>query len=277
MDGSRFDQVARALHALRTRRAAVATLGAALGAMALSARDSAGRKKHKHKKRKKTCAKTCRDGCCTSKKGRCVRPGQQSLSQCGTGGETCRSSGCRCSASLPCPEGQCCGSDGACGSCLVFETSTTHTGDLGGLAGADAICQGLAAGAGLPGSYLAWLSDDSGSPSTRFTRATVPYIRVDGEVVANSYGDLTDGSSLNRAINLTEEGTGGAISPNQVWTSTGDDGEQQVNPENCVAWTSGSAASTGDFGLKSSIAPSWTGSASQGCDNASRLYCFQQR
>ena len=278
MDDSRFDEMARSLTALRTRRTAVAALGAVFGAPALAVLDTGARKKKKkHHKRKKPCAQTCGDGCCTSKFGSCVRPGQQSLGQCGTGGETCRSSGCRCSASLPCPEGQCCDGNGACGSCLVFMTSSTHTGDVGGLDGADAICQDLADAAGLPGKYQAWLSDDSGSPSTRFTRATVPYIRVDGEVIANSYDDLTDGSNLNRAINLTEEGVGGAIAPNQVWTSTGDDGQQQLAPDNCDGWTNGTAAFKGDFGLKSSIGPAWTGSDTRNCDLESRLYCFQQR
>lgn len=275
MDGSHFYHIARSLNALRTRRSAVASLGAALSTPVLATLDANARKKHK--KRKKTCAQKCPDGCCTSKKGQCVRPGQQSLSQCGTGGEICRSTGCRCSASLPCPEGQCCDGDGACGSCLVFMTSTKHAGDLGGLTGADSICQGLADGEGLPGSYMAWLSDDSGSPASRFNRATAPYIRVDGEIVANSYDDLTDGSDLNRAINLTEAGVGGALSPNQVWTSTGDDGEQQVAPDNCNGWTNDTAAFNGDYGLKSAISGSWTGAGSRACNLDSRLYCFQQK
>src|SRR5689334_15005575 len=131
MDGSRFDQIARSLYAPRTRRAVMASLGAALGTSVLAA-DEAGAKK-KHRKRKKTCAKKCQDGCCTSKYGACVRPGQQSLSQCGTGGAICNSTGCRCSASSPCPEGQCCDGDGACGPCLVFMTSAARKGNLGGL------------------------------------------------------------------------------------------------------------------------------------------------
>ncbi len=36
-------------------------------------------------------------------------------------------------------------------SVFVFVTSTTHTGNLGGIADADLICNNLAAGAGLPG------------------------------------------------------------------------------------------------------------------------------
>jgi hypothetical protein len=161
--------------------------------------------------------------------------------------------------------------------CLVFVSSTTHTGNAGGLDGADAICQDLAVAAGRPGSYRAWLSDDSGAPSTRFIRASVPYVLVNGDIVANSYADLTDGSLLNRAISVTETGMSGGFAPNEVWTSTGDDGQQQLAPDNCNSWTNGTAAFKGDFGLKSSIGPSWTGSNFRNCDQASRLYCFQQR
>ena len=277
MDGSRLDSLARKFGAVQSRRTLTAVFGAALGGPLLTVGD-ANAKKKKGKKHRKKCAQKCQDGCCTSKYGTCVRPGQQSSGQCGTGGETCRSTGCpECTADRPCPEGQCCSGDGTCGSCLVFMTSSKHTGNVGGLDGADAICQELAEAAGRPGTYRAWLSDDSGAPSTRFIRATAPYVRVDGAIVANSYADLTDGSLLNTAINLTEAGTGGAISPNQVWTSTGDDGQQQLAPDNCNSWTNGAAGFNGDFGLKSSIAPSWTGSGTQACNLESRLYCFQQR
>jgi hypothetical protein len=34
--------------------------------------------------------------------------------------------------------------------------------------------------AGLPGTYRAWISDITGSPSTRFTKSTIPYVRRDG-------------------------------------------------------------------------------------------------
>ena len=278
MDGPQFDDITRSLDTTCTRRSVVAALGALFGVVASSTLDTdAKKKKKKHRHRKKTCAQSCPNGCCTSTYGACIQPGQQSSGRCGTGGESCHAGCAECTADRPCPEGQCCGGDGTCGSCLVFMTSSTHTGDVGGLDGADTICQDLADAAGLPGAYLAWLSDDTGSPSTRFTRATAPYIRMDGEIIADSYDDLTDGSNLNRAINLTEEGVGGAIAPNQVWTSTGDDGQQQLAPDNCDGWTNGTAAFKGDFGLKSSIGPAWTGSDTRTCDLESRLYCFQQR
>jgi hypothetical protein len=57
---------------------------------------------------------------------------------------------------------------------LVFVSSGIYAATLGGLSGADATCNSLAASAGLPGTYKAWLSDSASSPSTRFTQATFP-------------------------------------------------------------------------------------------------------
>src|SRR5690242_2782849 len=77
---------------------------------------------------------------------------------------------------------------------LVFVTSTLQTGNLGGLTGADMICQARAAAGGLRGIFKAWLSDTTASPSTRFTRSKKPYVLLDGTVIANNWADLTDGS-----------------------------------------------------------------------------------
>jgi hypothetical protein len=69
----------------------------------------------------------------------------------------------------------------ACNPCKVFVTSTVHDGNLGGLAGADAICNSLASDAGLPGTYKAWLSDGFNSPSMlwiRIPRTLCPSIRT---------------------------------------------------------------------------------------------------
>src|SRR5262245_22597746 len=64
---------------------------------------------------------------------------------------------------------------------LAFATSRLYPPNFGGLAVADAHCQELAQAAGLPGSYMAWLSDGLGaSPSNRFLKSALPYARVDG-------------------------------------------------------------------------------------------------
>ena len=92
----------------------------------------------------------------------------------------------------------------------MFVTSSRHRGNLGGLAGADAICNVRATEAGLPGagSYMAWLSAGGVSPSSRFTRAAVPYKEVDGTTIADDWNDLTNGdpSCLDATITLTEGG-----------------------------------------------------------------------
>ena len=81
----------------------------------------------------------------------------------------------------------------------VFVTSESFNGNLGGLAGADAICQAEADGPAsiVPsGTYLAWLSDGTDSPDTRFTRSAHPYTLPDGTKIAEDFSDMTDGSIL---------------------------------------------------------------------------------
>lgn len=43
----------------------------------------------------------------------------------------------------------------------IFVTSTTYTGNLGGVVGADIVCTNVATGAGIPGSYKAVLSSST--------------------------------------------------------------------------------------------------------------------
>ena len=140
-------------------------------------------------------------------------------------------------------------------------------------------CQTLATNARLPGTYKAWVSDSTSSPSTRFTRATIPYVRVDGTAIATSWTDLTTATNLAAAINVTETGgtppvAGGACGYNRmVWTSTNRDGTLYPNG-NCSDWTSpGGGGSTGDYGATQY----WTDWCSGGvCSGQGTLYCFEQ-
>ncbi|MBK6698138.1 MAG: hypothetical protein IPG50_39025 [Myxococcales bacterium] len=90
----------------------------------------------------------------------------------------------------------------------VFVTSATYTGLLGGTAGADAKCQGLADAAHIGGRFKAWVT----SPATRFLHSRGPYVRVDDVVVANSWADLADGV-LAAPISRTETGAAPSPSP----------------------------------------------------------------
>ncbi|HEU5432578.1 MAG TPA: hypothetical protein VFU81_12995 [Thermomicrobiales bacterium] len=161
---------------------------------------------------------------------------------------------------------------GAGGPCRVFVTSTAYGGNLGGLAGADAICRQLAEAANLPGTYKAWLSDGAASPSTRFVQSTGPYQLVNGTKIAANWTSLTDGA-LRAPINLTERGAAVADSL-LVWTHTQVDGAAGTTADHCGNW--GGAAGDGGRGTATYADANWTQSGSAACNTGQRLYCFQQ-
>ena len=181
-----------------------------------------------------------------------------------------------CDAQADCAAGAICSG----GTCQVgqwaFVTSTTHNGNFGGLTGADAFCQGRADAAGLPGTYLAWLGDTTGSPSTRFTVAGVPYFQPNGGnavKVVDSTADLLDGS-LDAPLGRTEAGAAVSALP---WTNVNGAGAA-LNPiVSCVAWTSGTNANTGQLGSTTATNTNWTvGGGGASCNSSYPLFCFAQ-
>jgi hypothetical protein len=185
-----------------------------------------------------------------------------------------------CSAEHPCPDG-CCQADGTCDvTCRVFASSTLQTGDFGGLSEGDAICQDLAEAVGLPGMFMAWLSDGTDSPSTRFPLAgssTVgPYALVGAPfaTIADNWQDLItcEGvACLDVALARTE--VGGSVVTN-AWTATTTDGTSVS--ETCVQWTSADNNHQGLTGHAVDHDSRWTNSISQACSISFHLYCFQQ-
>jgi hypothetical protein len=156
----------------------------------------------------------------------------------------------------------------------VFLSSSFHTGNLGGLSGADAICQNLATKARLPGEYKAWLSDETGSVASRFVPSPGPYQLVNGTRIAANFADLTDGTVLaNIDVTETGGGTGGTAF---VYTGTRIDGIAQPG-ETCANWTNGTAARDGLMGFAAETDNFWTIFATGSCANPAHLYCFQQR
>ncbi len=164
---------------------------------------------------------------------------------------------------------------------LVFVTSQSFTGALGGVVGADATCASLASIAGLPGTYQAWLSDYSGnSPATRFTtQSTGPYKLKDGTVVAANWAALTSGVLAN-PINLTELGLppGGDT---RVWTNTHYSGQMDGGGitfnTTCGGWTTAGGGTIANYGLYANTNNGWTVYNGQAaCGAQLHLYCFQQ-
>lgn len=173
----------------------------------------------------------------------------------------------------------------------VFVTSTRHTGNLGGVTGADSICQARANSAGLAGTFKAWLSGGSSSsaPASRFTYSSVPYVRTDGVQVAADWADLTDGA-IDAPINVDENGntpSGG----NFVWSYTRINGTKGLfdNPSyacygsdcHCANWTTtqtqGNPIQGSAVAQWNEIDDDWTDySYGNFCGSEYRLYCFEQ-
>ncbi|MCY1059089.1 hypothetical protein [Nannocystis sp. SCPEA4] len=164
---------------------------------------------------------------------------------------------------------------------LVFVTSTLHNGALGGLAGADMQCAaaGMAANPNLPATaWRAWLSDDTGSPSTRFdTTFTGWYQLVDGTPIAKGWSDLTDGN-LAAPINLTESAAA-PVNPLNAWSNTSPAGTT-IGTEHCSKWTNSNLDPDGRLGQVTTTDSAWTDANGMVlnptvCSAGLHLYCFQ--
>jgi hypothetical protein len=161
---------------------------------------------------------------------------------------------------------------------LVFVTSEAFTGaELGGLDGADEKCQALAADAGLAGSFQAWLSDGTGSPSERMNRSG-RWELLDGRLVATDWEALVSGT-LENAIDVTEgpepKGIEQVCSGGEVWTNTNVDGTPRGDLH-CNDWSTDQGVSF--VGYSWASGPAWTDSPciNVHCVSELRLYCFQQ-
>jgi hypothetical protein len=152
-----------------------------------------------------------------------------------------------------------------------FVTDNEFTGDLGGLDGADQICQAEADEAGLPGTYKAWLSDSTGSPSTRFNQVEVPYLLPNGLQVAASYAQII-ASGPTFPLNISPTLSMRFI---DVWTSTRESG--LALSDHCETWSSSEIFSVGILGSSSeTLSDIWTFSLFADCNTNHALYCVGQ-
>ncbi|MFZ6179617.1 DUF4215 domain-containing protein [Nannocystis pusilla] len=175
--------------------------------------------------------------------------------------------------------------DGCSSSCAresrrVFVSSKEYKGDLDGIAGADALCQGLADSNDLGGTWKAWLTADAGadsSPSARFVHAAGPYLLLDQAQtkIADNWADLTDGT-LDAPINVYENGQN-AGGETLVWTDTLASGAGFVGIQDCVGWDSSSNLAQGIQGDRTRTDGGWSNTnTNDGCDKTKRIFCFEQ-
>ena len=159
----------------------------------------------------------------------------------------------------------------------VFVTSVSFSGNLGGLKGADDKCQAQAddpASIVPSGTYLAWLSDGTDSPNTRFTKSSHPYLLPDGTRIAENYTDLTDGS-IQHFINI--DPTGKTAGQNPFWTGTNEDGTTAQLFRTCTGWMDPYFNARGMIGSTGHTLTTWSSQAQEKCNTTrQRLACFQQ-
>ncbi|WP_293866166.1 hypothetical protein [uncultured Alsobacter sp.] len=189
---------------------------------------------------------------------------------------------------------------------MTFFVTSTGSGkgaDLGGLTGADQICQTLAASVGAGGkTWRAYLSTQgAGAVNARDRIGTGPWQNAKGVVVAKSVDDLhSDAVNLTKQTALTEKGAvvnGRGDNPNthDVLTGSTVDGKAYAGADDmtCKNWTSSTEGSamlghSDRTGLdESAAAKSWnTSHASRGgCSpdalkstgGAGLFYCFAVR
>ena len=172
--------------------------------------------------------------------------------------------------------------------------------DLGGLAGADAHCQSLAAAAGAGArNWRAYLSTQgAGAVNARDRIGAGPWRNFSGAVIAQSVGDLHDNNArgLTKATATTERGAvvnGRGDTPNMhdILTGSTADGRSfsEAEDRTCRNWTSGTEGSamvghSDRIGLRDDApSVSWnTSHPSRGCTQqnlvstggAGLLYCF---
>ncbi len=165
----------------------------------------------------------------------------------------------------------------------VFLTSTSVPGDAG-VAAADAVCNRLAADAGLDGQFAAWLSDGQtdaychvlgldGKRAEGCGGAAIPesgpWVRTDGYLVASDIDDLTDTDGVAAPVLYDELGAQHVLGG--VLTGTKGDGTHYEGFD-CDGWTG-----TGSIGggHPRAIGDDWTRYFSGACYQSS-VICFER-
>ncbi len=155
---------------------------------------------------------------------------------------------------------------------LMFVTANgSYTGALGGLAGANSICDGAGTAAGLPGPFIAFLSSSTQPMSARLPSGDTRWVRPDGELIAASQAQLLNGQ-LSSPILLDENGAVVATTNTaSAWTGTFPGGSASANT--CTDWTS--TATSGTPGIPTTTATSSIAASFGGCTIQHHLYCMQ--
>jgi cysteine-rich repeat protein len=159
---------------------------------------------------------------------------------------------------------------------LMFATADLHTADLGGVAGADAICQAAAAAGGLPGVYVAWVSVDADHAAADLPSGK-PLVRTDGLPIVAVAEQLIQGGTTTLLNPIDRDETGAPVT-GYAWTGTSFTGQASGN--DCDSWALASPA-LATIGALASTNSRWTNDSlpepfiKVQCSAINHLYCFR--
>lgn len=156
----------------------------------------------------------------------------------------------------------------------VFITRQRFNGDLGGLTGGDTKCSDAATGAGLNGTWKAWLSTTTVNAIDRLVEVGA-WVDLQGAAAFASKNAITNGPSS--GLWYDERGSG--LSSDNIWTGTNSSGTYQwgvIMAPPCDEWTSASMQSGARIGQVGRSGSEWTSYSGTTCDQTAHLLCFEQ-
>lgn len=184
---------------------------------------------------------------------------------------------------------------------IAFLTTETGTGDLSswtsaggqaGLAAGDSVCQTLASGAGLTGTYVAWMSDSNDDAYCRVhgltgkkgaclpanpTAQAGPWIRTDGTPFAGTIDQMLSSTyQIFSPPKYYEDGTTPSSNIDVIYTGTDNTGVEYGFT--CSDWASSSSGLIAALGNPHMTGDSWTMTETGTPCNLStsrRLLCLQ--
>lgn len=154
-----------------------------------------------------------------------------------------------------------------------------------GLAAADNVCNARAAAAGLPGTYVAWLSDANDDAYCRVhgltgkkgacvpsnpTTPAGPWMRTDGTPFGADIDEMLDNDVVYTPARFDE--TGSEVSAWYYWTGTLKDG---TAGNTCLDWTDNTVVNNATKGFTTMTFYGWTELATYTCDRYLRLLCME--
>lgn len=157
----------------------------------------------------------------------------------------------------------------------IFITSALYNGNLGGLAGADALCQGLAFQAGLSKTYKAVLGSQTVAAKDRLSLLGAVYLFSGPNSKTKVFELGTDLWSAFPANAINIDQNFSAVSSG-AWTGS-ESGGANDTIEDCSGWSNSATSIDGSVGDPSQPNDLWLEDPpDSACDASHHLYCISQ-